>query len=60
MTLQQSKENCANLQTHPNLTILYGSQTGQAKSISEDIKKQAEVIGHETTLMTMEKAASMV
>jgi len=44
----------------PNLLIMYGSQTGQAQSISEDIHRQAEIKGHNATVMSMEKAAATV
>ena len=60
MTLQGISENSANPSMLPDLFILYGSQTGQAKSISEEIKLKAEVIGYSTTLMSMEEAASTV
>ena len=60
MALHESAKIGVNSPKLPDLHILYGSQTGQAKSISEDIKRQAETKGHETTLMSMQEAASTV
>lgn len=45
---------------HCKLLIIYGSQTGQSKSIAEDIKLKAESLNYQTEMLSMDESIEMV
>lgn len=42
------------------LLIIFGSQTGQAKSIAEDIKSKADNLNYEPELLSMDESVERV
>jgi flavodoxin len=45
---------------HCQLLIIYGSQTGQAKSIAEDVKLKAEGNGYDVQVVSMDESIKQV
>ncbi|KAI9554070.1 hypothetical protein GHT06_019342 [Daphnia sinensis] len=43
-----------------NLLLIYGSQTGQSKSIAEDIKTKAESLNYDVEMMSMDDSVEKV
>ncbi len=43
-----------------NLLLIYGSQTGQAKSIAEDIKAKAEIQNYDVEMLSMDESVEKV
>lgn len=43
-----------------NLFLIYGSQTGQSKSIAEDIKTKAESFNYDVEMMSMDESVEKV
>lgn len=42
------------------LLIIYGSQTGQSKSIAEDIQSKADILNYDTEILTMDESVKKV
>jgi len=42
------------------LLIIYGSQTGQGKSIAEDVKLKAEANGYDVQVSSMDESVKQV
>ena len=43
-----------------NLLLIYGSQTGQSKSIAEDIKTKADNLNYDVEMLSMDESVEKV